>query len=372
MTREEILDRNRLSDYLRSRGIKLYGRGTQLSTNVCPQTEHRPHHNCVSVKLGEEVFRCNDCGIGGSIIDWLMLETGQSAADVLKSLDTDFAATSTRPKPKNDSNGPTGSAPATPEVTATYNYTSESGELLYQVLRYHPKGFKQRHPDGKGGWVWSMEGISRVLFNLPKVSMTQEVFLVEGEKDCLTLEGLGFTATTSPGGSKNWLSGYADFLKGKDVVVIPDNDLEGTNYAKEAIKSISLTANSVKYLILPLPHKDTTNYITSFHDKAEATLKFKELLAQTPYSLKPIPIYTMLELEKRYRAFVRDLPHRSLDLSKFLAPLGNYTRPLIPGELMLILADTGVGKTVLCQNIARAATPLPTIFFELELPPELM
>ncbi len=45
---------------------------------------------------------------------------------------------------------------------------------------------------------------------------------------------------------------------------------------------------------------------------------------------------------------------------------------MFPGELVLILADTGVGKSALCQTMARAAHPLPTLFFELELPLDMM
>lgn len=36
-------------------------------------------------------------------------------------------------------------------VVATYDYTNDSGELLYQVVRLELKSFRQRRPDGKGG-----------------------------------------------------------------------------------------------------------------------------------------------------------------------------------------------------------------------------
>lgn len=34
---------------------------------------------------------------------------------------------------------------------ATYDYVDASGNLVYQVVRFDPKDFKQRRPDGKGG-----------------------------------------------------------------------------------------------------------------------------------------------------------------------------------------------------------------------------
>lgn len=55
-------------------------------------------------------------------------------------------------------NGPNGThhAPAARRIVATYDYTDAHGELLFQVVRYHPKDFRQRRPDGKGGWVWKL------------------------------------------------------------------------------------------------------------------------------------------------------------------------------------------------------------------------
>ena len=43
-------------------------------------------------------------------------------------------------------------------------------------------------------------------------------------------------------------------------------------------------------------------------------------------------------------------------------------RPVVPGELVFILANTGAGKTAALQNTAASLPHLPTLFFELELP----
>ena len=39
-----------------------------------------------------------------------------------------------------------------------YDYTDESGELLFQVTRHEPKDFRQRRPDGRGGWIADTRG----------------------------------------------------------------------------------------------------------------------------------------------------------------------------------------------------------------------
>ena len=51
---------------------------------------------------------------------------------------------------------------------ATYQYTDETGVLLYEVLRYEPKTFRQRRPDGNGGWIWQLGDVRRVPYRLPE------------------------------------------------------------------------------------------------------------------------------------------------------------------------------------------------------------
>src|SRR5215831_4143177 len=43
-----------------------------------------------------------------------------------------------------------------PKIVKTYDYRDETGELLFQVVRFDPKGFRQRRPDGRGGWIWNL------------------------------------------------------------------------------------------------------------------------------------------------------------------------------------------------------------------------
>src|SRR6266436_5508784 len=90
-------------------------------------------------------------------------------------------------------------------IVATYDYTDEHGDLLYQVVRYQPKDFKQRRPDGCGGWIWR-KSARHVLYHLPEVLEAPIVFVAEGEKDVETLRSHGFVATTTAGGAKApWL-----------------------------------------------------------------------------------------------------------------------------------------------------------------------
>src|ERR1700730_6525628 len=51
----------------------------------------------------------------------------------------------------------------------SYDYVNEAGELLFQVVRFEPKDFRQRRPDGRNGWIWNLNGTRRVLYRFPEV-----------------------------------------------------------------------------------------------------------------------------------------------------------------------------------------------------------
>lgn len=59
------------------------------------------------------------------------------------------------------------------------------------------------------------------------------VYVVEGEKACDALWGIGVPAVTSAHGSKSASKTDWSMLAGRDVIIWPDNDKAGTGYASE-------------------------------------------------------------------------------------------------------------------------------------------
>src|SRR6185436_8917410 len=234
-----------------------------------------------------------------------------------------------------------------------------------------PKEFRQRRPDREGGWIWNMEGITRVPYRLPEVLTAETVGITEGEKDADNIRACGFTATCNVGGAGKWLDAYSEFVSGKNIVVIPDNDEPGRKHAEAIVKSLDEKVNSLKLVQVPAPYKDASDWLDSIEPTARAC-ELRELIERTPHTLKPLPVYTMAEMEAQYVEFARSIEARTFDLSRFIPSLGRSVRRLIPGELVVVMSDTGVGKTAIQQCLARSAAPLPTLFFELELPQELM
>src|SRR5436190_14770244 len=57
-----------------------------------------------------------------------------------------------------------------PKIAAVYRYTDETGQLLYENVRYEPKDFRQRHYDSKGNAIWSLNGVKRVPYRLKELA----------------------------------------------------------------------------------------------------------------------------------------------------------------------------------------------------------
>jgi len=147
------------------------------------------------------------------------------------------------------------------KIVETYDYSDESGQLLYQTVRYEPKDFRQRRPDGKGGWIWDLKDVRRVLYRLPELlkADTPLVWIVEGEKDVETLRGFGHVATTS-GGAGSWRSEFAEFFRGRHVVIIPDKDVPGKRFGDQVAHDLFGVAASVRVFALP-SGKDVSDFI---------------------------------------------------------------------------------------------------------------
>lgn len=192
-------------------------------------------------------------------------------------------------------------ATAPTKQTATYTYATESGEPLYRVLRsYDDQGqrqFKQqRFDNNSGAWLNGLKGVqgnsavTKTLYNLAElVSKTDKpVMIVEGEKDCETLKRFGLLATTS-GGSNSWKPEFAQWLRGRDVVVIPDHDSAGAKYADTVTQSLKGIAKSIKRIDLAKhwtqcpPKGDVTDFI-----EAGASLDdLNRIIQQSPFEGEP-------------------------------------------------------------------------------------
>ena len=176
------------------------------------------------------------------------------------------------------------------KLVAAYDYTDETGALLFQVCRLDPKDFRQRRKprpddppdDVKNGWVWNVKGVRQVPYRLPElleaIALDHRVFIVEGEKDVDTLAGYGITATTNAMGAGKWKEPLPSISPAPTSIVIPDNDDAGRNHANDVARSLAGKAARVRLLDLPgLPDKgDVSDWfgaggtVEAFNDLVEA------------------------------------------------------------------------------------------------------
>ena len=155
-------------------------------------------------------------------------------------------------------------------MSACYDYVDEHGEVRYQVRRYEPKTFRQCRPDGNGGWLYNMQDVEALPYNLHKILARPDepIFIVEGEKAAEKVGTIGLLATTSHGGAKKWQRSLNKWFEGRYVIVLPDNDEAGKQHADMVISELFSVAKQIKRVELPdLPEKgDVVDWLAAGND----------------------------------------------------------------------------------------------------------
>lgn len=227
-------------------------------------------------------------------------------------------------------------------IAATYDYHDEKGNLLFQVVRFEPKDFRQRRPGTKPGeWLYDLKGVRRVLYHRDEIqkaiAQKETIWCPEGEKDADSLWDVALVGTTSPmgAGKGKWLPEYTAQLKGaKLVVILPDADKPGAEFAAE--KASALCAAGIPVKVLP-PFgtgkveaggngiHDVSDWLANGHTA-------DELLAIAD----ALPEWTDTKYENSVICLAHVVPQKVEWLHK----------PFIPrGKLSIMEGDPGTGKT---------------------------
>jgi putative DNA primase/helicase len=154
------------------------------------------------------------------------------------------------------------------QLVRTYEYTDEHGNVLYQVCRFEPKGFKQRRPANGAGWRWGLGNVRRVPYRLRELIEAAIVFIAEGEKDVEALRDFGFSATCNSGGAGKWRAEFNQFFSGKEVCILPDADPPGWKHALDIARGIVGIAAKVQMFELP-GAKDAAEWFAQGHSEFE-------------------------------------------------------------------------------------------------------
>lgn len=334
-----------LEDVLRRlNGVKRSGGGYSAR---CPA--HEDKNASLSIKQGDNggiVLYCH----AGCTPEQVVGALGLSMKDLFPDGDRPRFDRRQESRPRPTSREDRGS------IAAQYDYTDENGQLLARKTRWETavdgkrkKTFTWGHPAGQG-FQSGRNGMA-VPYRLPELVKAETVFLCEGEKDVDNLTAQGLAATCSPDGAgtgSKWRDTYTPYFAGKTVYILQDNDDVGKKFAQYEAQKLSPVAQEVKVLDLTalwpqLPEHGDISDVMEHLGATQALADLLELADKAP-GWEPLP------------------PEKSPFLSSFHT-LSDFTEEepswlvegWIPeGQITLLAADGGTGKTTLWCNLVAA------------------
>jgi hypothetical protein len=195
------------------------------------------------------------------------------------------------------------------QIDATYDYVDEQGQVLYQAVRYRPKHFSQRRPDGHGHWINNLVGVRRVLYRLPDVldAIAQGLMIcvVEGEADVEALRERGYVATTNAMGAKKWHDEYSETLReAPDIVIFGDNDGDGRAHVvmvDRSLRGVGQIPRLAQLDGLP-PHGDVRDWLkTHTQDDLDRVIAEATPIADEDKDTSSLEGWTVFALADAYQ-----------------------------------------------------------------------
>lgn len=256
-------------------------------TARCPG--HDDNRNSLSASLGDDGKVLLHCHAGCQFGD-IVVAIGMKPADLMpdrpamRQAPRKAAAKPATPA-VNTNNAVSARMPSNERIVETYDYCVKFETLVYQVVRLDPKGFRQRRPDGNGGWIWNLDGVQSIPFRfdlLTRADAETSIFICEGEKDVLRLEALGLLATCNSGGASKWKfpDKYLEVFRGREAIVLVDNDPPGEQHGQMVAASLFGIASDVRVVLLPgLPLKGD---VSDWLDAGGTLDELQEIVEHSP------------------------------------------------------------------------------------------
>lgn len=327
-------------------GVKKTGPTQYMA--CCPvKSAHKHGDRAPSLSVGKGnngsiVFYCQ----GGCSQESVLQALGLSMKDLFPDGDRPRQEYRPRPTSREDRGS----------IAAQYDYTDENGQLLARKTRWEKavdgkrkKTFTWSHPAGQG-FRSGRNGMA-VPYHLPGLVKAETVFLCEGEKDVDNLTAQGLAATCTPDGAgagSKWRDTYTPYFAGKTVYILQDNDDVGKKFAQYEAQKLSPVAQEVKVL-------DLTALWPGLPEHGDISDAMEHLGATQALA-------DLLELADKAPGWEPSPPEKSPFLSSFHT-LSDFTEEepswlvegWIPeGQITLLAADGGTGKTTLWCNLVAA------------------
>ncbi|WP_265032218.1 AAA family ATPase [Wolbachia endosymbiont (group B) of Apotomis turbidana] len=220
------------------------------------------------------------------------------------------------------------------QPTASWNYYDESDQVIATVYRYNTDSRKRYLPfDVKRSSFTLPE--TRPLYNIPGIMKSDKVILVEGEKCADALIEQGMTATTAMLGANAPIE-KTDWspLKGKHVIIWPDNDEPGKQYAEKVVKKLTFLG-VLSLTLLEIPENKPKGWDSA--DGIEEKMNIPEFIENNS---KKIIVKQFLNIQEwSVERFIGPVPEQKF-LVEGLFPLGVTS-------ILAAMGDTGKGMLLL-------------------------
>lgn len=165
-----------------------------------------------------------------------------------------------------------------PVIAATYAYADRHGDIIAEKIRFEPKGFRWRRPDG----TWGLNGASLPLYRLPDLIDATDVLLTEGERGVEQLWARGFVATCGPAGASTWQPRWtADLMDAgcERLTILPDHDKAGAAHAHRVALECF---DSMQVKVINLPGLPSKGDVVDFFDAGHTASELRLLVDNTP------------------------------------------------------------------------------------------
>lgn len=240
----------------------------------------------------------------------------------------------------------------------SYSYTGKLGADVMRVLRFESangseKTFRPIHPVD-GGWAFGDPPCALPVYRLAELDGASLVFICEGEKAADAAAALDIAVTTNAHGANSAAKTDWSPVEGIDVVILPDNDQPGRNWASTvAALSIEADAASVKVVELPgLPdHGDIVEFIEHRRSIGQAN---EQILTELHALVADAPVYVCPSATDAAKTSRRGREYRPFPTSALPEPIRTFVREAaeaigcFPASIVLPLLATiaaAIGNT---------------------------
>ena len=251
--------------------------------------------------------------------------------------------------------------------SATWDYQSADGTLIARVYRYDPEpGRKEFRPWDVRARMWRAPD-PRPLYNQPAITSARQIVLVEGEKCAQALIEQGVVATTAMNGARAPID-KTDWspLRSKDVVIWPDRDLPGWDYAESAAKACVAAGSRSVVIVIPPESKpekwDAADAVAEGFDCKVFIASGERITVKV--STSPLPTYTMGEILDDQSPLPDDLVSNRIVTPGGITVFGGAPKVGKSDFLLSWLAHMAAGLSFLDMVPAR---PLKIVYVQAEV-----